>query len=474
MVCFTLISGGSAAQRIQADSLSINTVLNPKADIPWYSTWADETTSTGIGAYPSIAYSPINDLPYISYYDSVNGNLMLTHYTPDGSGNCGIDNLWYCEVVDGDGLNGHSGNDVGQYSSLDFYYNTATRVWKIGISYYDATQKVLRYAAYIYIPLMGGSWDYVTITPPLAGQEGDGKFTSIKYDQNGNPHIAYLSWRFILVGVVEFLTIASPVSSGGNCGYGDDAGKWECTEIDDGAGKYASLDIDYSDQVYIAYYDHGYHNLNYAYYIGIGGSCLNGWECTMIDGDGTDVGTFASIKAKQNSYDSIHIAYYDATNGKLKYTTSGWTSDGNCGPGNSWYCMNVDTMGTGTGMAQTGISLEIDSVGAPIIAYQNASEDLSPAKLGIARPAYVYKGTNNQGNCGGSLPGGVFSYWFCKTLDTAGYGKGYISVADHVSLALGPDGRAAIAYYEYDSYNLKTALKVAYQRPSNYLPVIIR
>jgi hypothetical protein len=83
MFCFTLIlTGGGIAQRIQADSLSINTVLNPKADIPWYSTWADETTSTGVGAYPSIAYSPINEMPYISYYDSANGNLMLTHYTP--------------------------------------------------------------------------------------------------------------------------------------------------------------------------------------------------------------------------------------------------------------------------------------------------------------------------------------------------------------------------------------------------------
>jgi hypothetical protein len=57
-----------------------------------------------------------------------------------------------CEVVDGDGLNGHSGNDVGQYSSLDFFYNTATKIWKIGHQLYDATQEVLRYAAYIYIP----------------------------------------------------------------------------------------------------------------------------------------------------------------------------------------------------------------------------------------------------------------------------------------------------------------------------------
>ncbi len=85
----------------------------------------------------------------------------------------------------------------------------------------------------------------------------------------------------------------------------------------------------------------------------------------------------------------------------------------------------------------------------------------------------MYKGTNNQ-QLRWLAAGGVFSYWFGKTLDTAGYGKGYINVADHVSVALGPDGRAAIAYYEYDSYNLGTALKVAYQRPSNYLPVIIR
>lgn len=475
LLIFTAAGLGSA-KGVLGESAAPDIVYNPAADAPWFTSWADNTTSGGLGAFPSIAYSPINGLPYISYYDSANGNLMLANYVPDGSGNCGVNGSWECQVIDGDGLGDHSNHDVGKYSSLAFHVNTSGALgWRLGISYYDATDKVLRYAAFIVNQPFAGFWDYVTITPTVMFG-GSGMYSSLQYNSGGDPKIAYYASAMTMMNWTGYLKIATKVSSGGNCGVGTDAGKWECTTIDsgddEGVGKYASLDIDYDDQVNIAYYDADNGNLKYAIFYGIGGSCSNGWECNTIDGTSADVGAFASLKARQFASDTFHIAYYDKTHGKLKYATSGWSSGGNCGSGNSWYCMVVDTMGTGSGMSQTGISLDIDTVGTPIITYQDASVDLAPAKLNIARPAYIYEETGGVGNCGDNFP--TFEYWWCDTIDTAGYGQGNVHVADYVSIAVNSSGFAAIAYFEQDDYNVETALKVAYQRPQVYLPVVMR
>ena len=41
--------------------------------------------------------------------------------------------------MDGDGLEGRSTDDTGQYSSIAFWKSTSEDKWKMGISYYDAT-----------------------------------------------------------------------------------------------------------------------------------------------------------------------------------------------------------------------------------------------------------------------------------------------------------------------------------------------
>jgi len=64
------------------------------ATSPWFVSWADRTTSDDVGKYPSVAYSPIDGLPHISYYDAETGNLMLASPDLDGGGNCGMDGNW--------------------------------------------------------------------------------------------------------------------------------------------------------------------------------------------------------------------------------------------------------------------------------------------------------------------------------------------------------------------------------------------
>jgi hypothetical protein len=474
IVLLSLAVSMSLAQEVQPESADNASAAALSANAPWSTSWADNSTSASVGAYSSIAFSPVDYMPYISYYDAANGNLMLASPVTSG-GNCGTNNRWWCRVVDGDGVGDHSDADVGKYSSIAFWKNTSGMLsWKLGITYYDVTNRALKYAVYRKFSINPASWDIVTIksSAGLLGS-GDGTYTSLKYNSAGEPQIAYHAWRFTMGGTVGYLKYAYSLTSGGNCGVDADAGKWQCDTVDSGDslfGQYASLDVDYNDGPYIAYYDGDNGNLKYAYYAGIG-TCGSGWECSTIDSTG-DVGQFASLKAKQSSSDKLHIAYYDKTNGKLKYATSGWTG-GNCGSGDSWYCMNVDTIGSG--LTQVGISLDLDADGYPIIAYQDASEDLAPSLLNIARPASAYGEPLGIGSCGDPpFPGGLFSYFQCNTIDNAAYGIGYVYLADFTSVAVGPSGLAVIAYYEVDDYNLTQSLKVAYQQAQLFLPLLFK
>jgi hypothetical protein len=476
IVLLSLVVSIGLVYKVKPASADAASVADLTAIYPWATTWADGSTSTSVGAYASIAFSPIDQLPYISYYDAVNGNLMLASPVTSG-GNCGTNNGWWCRVVDGDGLEDHSDADVGKYSSIDFWESTGFISWKVGITYYDTTNNALKYAVYSKFGLNPGSWKIVTIVRSTLLLNGDGTYTSLKYLSSGEPQIAYHAWRFTIGGTYGYLQYATSVTSGGNCGEDTDAGKWQCDTVDSGDslfGTHASLDVDYSDEVQIVYYDGDNGDLKYAYFAGIGGSCDNGWECSTVDSTG-DVGQFASFKAKQSNGDTLHIAYYDKTNGKLKYATSGWTT-GTCGSGNSWYCMNVDPIGIN--MTQVGISLDLDADGYPIIAYMNASEDQGPSVLNIARAASAYGIPFGIGNCGDPpcplAQGCLFSYFQCNTIDNAAYGSGWVSLADFTSVAVGPTGLATIAYYEVDDYNLDQNLKVAYQLFQLYLPLLFK
>jgi hypothetical protein len=234
-------------------------------------------------------------------------------------------------------------------------------------------------------------------------------------------------------------------------------------------GQYASLGLGYNDVAYMSYYDASGANLRYAHYDGPGtGDCYSGsdYSCMTIDSTG-NVGLFTSLTAPLSSTDHVRIAYYDKTNGELKYAVPS-ASGQHCAVA-TWYC--EDIIAIGANLTRVGISMALDNKGRPIIAYQDASNDVGPAVLSVARPNSV-SGVL-IGNCGDG-GGGFFFDWVCDYVDSAAYGHGNVSLADYTSVAVSPNGLGTIAYLETDDYYTTDYLKVAYQRFQVFMPLIIR
>jgi hypothetical protein len=405
-----------------------------------------------VGDYVSLAINPIDNRPHVSYYDATNGDLMYALYVGKGLGNCGTGNNWHCEALDTTG-------NVGTSTSIDIW-QVDSDSYKVGISYHDVTNGALKYISWICHPLNCTIKNDVTISASDFAWLSIGDFTSLKLDPNGNPHIAY--YRSNTIGD-DSLMIGNYVGSGGNCGEGTSAGKWQCDMIDigNGVGQYVSLDLTYDGSPYLAYYDAGFGNLKVAYYLGIADPDCddeNGWVCPVVDSVG-NVGKYVSITAQHQIGDQIfRIAYYDATNQQLKYYDP------------TWNAVVVDEMGTS--LSPMGIAMDIDSNGYPIIAYQQISSDFSPPQLLIARPYLVYN-DGNFGNCGDTPPGYIFLYWRCNILDYAGQ---YLEEASYVSVdssAAGPQ----IAYSEFYSYDVgdnAMSLKYLSQMYQLFMPVLVK
>jgi hypothetical protein len=209
----------------------------------------------------------------------------------------------------------------------------------------------------------------------------------------------------------------------------------------------------------IAYYDDQDYKLKYAYHVGSGGNCGigNAWKCSTIDATEYAVGRFGSVHVPRNAQDKLQIAYYDATNGKLKYAQSVKGGKGNCGDGD-FYCTFIDTMGY---FYQADVSLAVDSNNYPMIAYTGKYPQFSGSPtLKVAQPVGAPGASN--GNCGPPTINLTYS-WKCTNIDK---GSAYTDEAEYISIAFNPDGLAMIAYTELfmrgdpDVHNLK----IAYQK----------
>jgi hypothetical protein len=405
----------------------------------------------------------------MSYYDATNGNLMLSSPVTTG-GNCGDNNMWWCRVVDGNSAaSGKTNGDVGRYSSIAFWKGMEglIPVWKLGISYYDATNNALKAA--IWTQGLTSGWTISTIDTATLGTEEVGTYTSIKFNpSSGKPVIAYYKHVYLFSIWFGDLMLAWP-SSGGNCGPSGNT--WQCTIIDAGGnagvGKYASLDFDYNGLVHMAYYDVVNADLKYAKWVGSGGNCGptpgTWYQCDTIDSTG-NVGIAASLTAPQSSTGKPRIAYYNKTSGQLRYAST--SAGGSCG-GGAWSC--IDILSIGSGILTVGISMTLDNNDSPVIAYEDASSD-PVAYLGVARPELF-------GNCGPTITilAAHPHTWECDSID-GGYGGTYVSLATFTAIAVSPNGTATIAYLETDSYPVPTTnhLKVAYNRLQVFLPLIER
>ena len=243
--------------------------------------WNIETldSSGTVGLNTSLAFDP-SDLPHISYYYSTSEDLRHTSW--NGSS-------WTVENVD-------TGGNVGEDTSID-----ARGV--ISISYYDNTNADLKFAQ-----RLDGVWTAQTVdTGGGTGTRDTGQYTSLEMDASGNAHISYYSNSG--TGATKDLRYASYVSSGGNCGSGVHAGKWQCDSIDatSNVGKYSSLALDTSGMANISYYDESNTNPKYAHQVSGGGNCgpSSTWQCETIETSANTTGTYTSIAVGSDGYPQV-------------------------------------------------------------------------------------------------------------------------------------------------------------------------
>ena len=439
------------------------TTTGHPANEPWSIEYVQRYSMSDVGRYVAIAHHPRTGKAYISYYDDYHTDVMMAHEVTPGTGNCDGNTNWECEVVDTDTLN-------GKYTSIDVIYVPPSPpipgFTRIAISYYHETTQSLRVAIYSSFPSPGG-WNIYTVDDSDLVNQIRGTYTSIKFPEGSYlPLVAYHTSSILtMTGSVR---LASWVGSGGgNCGDGNN---WNCETVDSGDdlsyGSHVSMDIGESEGVArIAFYDSLLGAVKLAEYWGFGGSCSNPeYNCLTID-NVHDVGQYISLHAADDASDTTRLAYYDLTEGYVKFAEH-VGSGGNCTT-STYDCYVVDVVGTPVG--NYDLAMDVDAQGYPIIAYMDASSDPGPTGLRIARPAVAYG--EETGNCGDVHDGDLFQYWRCDTIDN---GNGYVDEAQFVAVSVSPAGLATIAYTEFYSDDDETYLKVAQQHFMVYMPMIKR
>jgi len=440
------------------------------ANEPWVLSHVDWYQDAHLGAYTSIAHHPRSGRAYISYYDDVNTALKMAHEVAAGTGNCGPGNSWWCEIV-------QSSTSVGRYSSIAVAYVALDppilSYTKIGISYYDASKQRLRYAqCVLHIGDSACEWIAYNVDDSGEAEESYGRFSSLAFDSNAVPHIAYnWAWDFDLPNPdISGVKYASYVGEGtGNC---IPDGSWDCTAVslsmnymDDGAN--CSLDFNFNDVAVISFYKADISALVMAVHQpGDGSICNNNWNCYLVD-NSSDVGRFSSLHAQKYIGDASRIAYYDSVHKQVKFAEFVGTG-GNC-TSNAFDCYTVDTTAEVYPTNFDPISMDVDAQGYPIIAFMNSSTESSPDYIEVARPAIAYG--LPWGNCGDVRDGEMFQYWTCRTVDPP---DSNINKGSFLSVDVAPSGLAAIAYAEQDLQRDGLYLKVAQQRFGVYLPMIKR
>jgi hypothetical protein len=348
-------------------------------------------------------------------------------------------------------------NDAGQFTSTAVN-SASAESWKLGIAYtgYYNTDHALRYAEYT-CAADHCSWSISTVHM-AEGMTSDA--ASLQYDSEGTPHIAF-HHHDELSGHSE-ISHATYVGSGGNCGVYTAEGAWQCDAIRGLAGglgqAYPSLALGSGGMPRIAYTDGGV--LWYAASGVRGDACGPGgtWSCTAVD-DGPEAGLYASLAV--DVQDRPHIAYYSATDARLKYATL-VGSGGNCA-GAAWDCLEITGMPSGE--EPVGVSLALDGNGQPVIAFQGVSGSTASGGLQVARPVTTLG--LSQGNCG--PVDDTTSTWRCEVVDPGGTN---LDAGSYASIAINPRGVAIIAYYERDDLHRTGRLKVAVQRFWFHMPVV--
>ena len=198
-----VVAGSGLAHRGPSGepSQSSTVTTSPAANAPWFNIEID--TTYDVGQHVSVAIDPETGIAYASYYDASNQELRLAN-SSNTYGSCGFYNDWDCLRVY------QVGTDIGKYSSIAIDPKGG-----VGVAYHDATNGQLEY---IYFPLPNlAPATKSTIDVGVPSVSTIGLYTSLKYDSDGKPYIAY---QFYNYSGVEALMWAYYSVTNGNCGHG--------------------------------------------------------------------------------------------------------------------------------------------------------------------------------------------------------------------------------------------------------------
>jgi len=363
--------------------------------------WVKETVASigDTGRFASLALDNLNH-PHIAYYDATNGDLFYAHWT-------GVN--WERILVDGD-----SGDDVGMYASIALV--TSANGIVPSIAYYDATNKVLKYAE-----RSGSGFAVQTVTTPGTDR---GKFCSLAFDGFRNvPSIAYYD---ATNGDLMFATRLG--------------GVWNSVAVDTegDVGRFASLAFNADNEPGIAYYDLTNRDLKFIQY-------HNGkWlDPVTVDSDG-DVGQFCSLAFTAQNIPMISYADYGREALKFAFFT-----------GIEWTNMSLDNDGRNVGWYT---SLALDAYGNPGISYATAD---SVRYKAVATPTTPQNpGENNEAAVTGGGGGGCFIATCAFGAMSADVVSGLCSVRDG-SIAASGEGSSLVALYYSVSPKVADAVRMS-------------
>ncbi|MFW5953573.1 MAG: hypothetical protein ACOCSJ_05360, partial [Candidatus Natronoplasma sp.] len=228
--------------------------------------------------------------------------------------------------------------------------------------------------------------------------EDAGKYTSVKVRDVGKEKQVYVTYYSVSS---ESLKIAQSDMS-------DQDEDWEIWTIDDrgDVGSHSSFEIDEHGKAHIAYYDATNNRLKYTSW------CLesNRVEYTEVIDDSGDVGKYTSIELDE--FDNPRVSYHDSSQGSLKYAER---------DDSVWNTFTVADDGENLGRHT---SLALDSDSEPHISFYDwERRDLK----------YAERSTGSENKD-----------WMVSTIDEAG---GF--VGKYTSLELDGDDRAHISCYEW-------------------------